>query len=41
VMFVFILSMAAAEVSVGLALIIQLYKKFNGIDADMASSMKG
>jgi NADH-quinone oxidoreductase subunit K len=41
VMFIFILTMAAAEVSVGLALIIQLYRKFNSLDINMASTMKG
>ncbi len=40
-MYIFILSMAAAEVAVGLALILQFYKKFNTLDADAASSMKG
>lgn len=41
VMFIFILAMAAAEVAVGLALIIQLFKKFKPIDIDLASTMKG
>ncbi|TVZ28640.1 NADH-quinone oxidoreductase subunit K [Gillisia sp. Hel_I_86] len=41
VMFVFILAMAAAEVSVGLALIIQLFKKAGSLDAGKANSMKG
>jgi len=41
VMFIFILSMAAAEVSVGLALIIQLYQKFKTLDADSASQLNG
>jgi NADH-quinone oxidoreductase subunit K len=41
VMFIFILSMAAAEVSVGLALIIQLYQKFKTVDADSASQLNG
>jgi NADH-quinone oxidoreductase subunit K len=40
-MFIFILSMAAAEVAVGLALILQFYKKFNTLDADAASNLKG
>lgn len=40
-MFIFILSMAAAEVAVGLALILQFYKKFNTLDADAASKLKG
>lgn len=41
VMFLFILTMAAAEVSVGLALILQLYKGFNTLDTDAASKMRG
>ena len=41
VMFVFILTMAAAEVSVGLALILQIYSKFKSLDADAASKMRG
>jgi NADH-quinone oxidoreductase subunit K len=41
VMFIFILAMAAAEVAVGLALIIQLFKKFKSIDIDLASTMRG
>ena len=41
IMFIFILTMAAAEVSVGLALVLQLYNNFKTLDADAASSMKG
>ena len=41
VMFLFILTMAAAEVSVGLALIVQMYHRFKSLDADAASQMKG
>jgi len=41
IMFIFILTMAAAEVSVGLALIIQMFKKFKSVDVDMLSTMKG
>jgi NADH-quinone oxidoreductase subunit K len=41
VMFIFILTMAAAEVSVGLALVLQLYHGFKTLDADAASQMKG
>ncbi len=40
-MFIFILSMAAAEVSVGLALVLQLYHRFKTLDADAASDMRG
>ncbi len=41
VMFIFILTMAAAEVSVGLALVLQLYHNFKTLDADAASNMRG
>jgi NADH-quinone oxidoreductase subunit K len=41
IMFIFILTMAAAEVSVGLALVIQLYHNLKTLDADAANSMKG
>ncbi len=41
VMYIFILSMASAEVAVGLALIVQFYKKFNTLDTDAASKLKG
>ena len=41
VMFFFILTMSAAEVSVGLALVLQLYHRFKTLDTDAASKMKG
>jgi NADH-quinone oxidoreductase subunit K len=41
VMFIFILTMAAAEVSVGLALVLQFYSRFKTLDADAASRMRG
>ena len=41
VMFIFILAMSAAEVSVGLALIIQMFKKFQSLDIDIAKTLKG
>jgi NADH-quinone oxidoreductase subunit K len=41
VMFFFILAMAAAEVSVGLAIVLLLYRGFHSLDSDEASSMKG
>ncbi len=40
VMFIFVLSMAAAEVSVGLALVLQLYHKFRTLDVDAASGLR-
>jgi NADH-quinone oxidoreductase subunit K len=39
--FLFILAMAAAEVSVGLALALQVYHHFTSLDADALSEMKG
>ncbi len=41
VMFIFILAMAASEVSVGLALVLQLYHQNKSLDVDAASEMKG
>ncbi len=41
VMFIFILTMAAAEVAVGLALVLQLAQRFHTLDMDAASKMRG
>ena len=41
VMFIFILTMAAAEVSVGLALLLRLYHNVKSLDADAASRLRG
>jgi NADH-quinone oxidoreductase subunit K len=41
IVFLFILAMAAAEVSVGLALVLQVYHHFKTLDADALSEMKG
>jgi NADH-quinone oxidoreductase subunit K len=41
VMFIFILVVAAAEVSVGLALVLQLFHRIRTVDSDAANSMKG
>lgn len=41
VVFIFILAMAAAEVAVGLALVLQIYQKFKSLDADAVSEMRG
>jgi NADH-quinone oxidoreductase subunit K len=40
-MFIFIVTMAAAEVSVGLALILQIYHQIKTLDGDAADQMKG
>ncbi len=41
VMFLFIITIAAAEVSIGLALILRLYQQFHTLDVDAASELKG
>lgn len=41
VMFIFILTMAAAEVSVGLALILQIFHQLKTLDTDAANKMNG
>ena len=41
VMFLFILAMAAAEVAVGPALVLLLYRSFGTLDADAAATMRG
>ncbi len=41
VMFIFILTMASAEVAIGLALIIRMYHQFKTLNSDMANKMKG
>jgi NADH-quinone oxidoreductase subunit K len=41
VMFLFILATAAAEVSVGLALVLQIYRRFKALDVDELSEMRG
>ncbi|HEX9737275.1 MAG TPA: NADH-quinone oxidoreductase subunit NuoK [Thermoanaerobaculia bacterium] len=40
VFFLFILTMAAAEVSVGLALVLQLHQQFKTLDADAAAELR-
>ncbi|MBC7858089.1 MAG: NADH-quinone oxidoreductase subunit NuoK [Burkholderiaceae bacterium] len=41
VMFIFILSLAAAEVALGLALLLLLHPRLPTLDADAASELKG
>lgn len=41
VMFLFILAMAAAEVAVGLALLLEVYRRFKSLDVDELSEMRG
>lgn len=40
VMFLVILTMAAAEVAVGLALVLRFYRQFQTLDVDAADSMR-
>ena len=40
-MFLFILAVAASEVSVGLALLLLLYQWYKTLDTDAASRMRG
>lgn len=41
VMFIMIIALAAAEASIGLAVLLQLYRRFNTLDIDAASEMRG
>lgn len=41
IVFLFILTMAAAEVSVGLALVLKIYHRFKTLDSDAVSEMRG
>jgi NADH-quinone oxidoreductase subunit K len=41
IMFILVVSLAASEASVGLAILIQLHRRFRTLDVDAASEMKG
>ena len=41
IMFIMILTLAAAEVAIGLGLIIQMFRQFKTIDINVLSNMKG
>lgn len=41
VMFILVLSLAAAKASIGLAILLQLYRRFHTLDIDAASEMRG
>ena len=41
IMFMIILTIAAAEVSVGLGLLLQIHRRYQSIDIDIASRLKG
>ena len=40
-MFILVLTLAAAEACIGLALLLQLYRRFHTLDVDAASEMRG
>ena len=41
IMFILVITLAAAEASIGLAILLQLYRRFNTLDIDSASEMRG
>jgi NADH-quinone oxidoreductase subunit K len=41
IMFILILTLAASEASIGLALLLQLYRRFHTLDIDTTSEMRG
>lgn len=41
IMFILILTLAAAEACVGLALVLQVYKRYTSLDVDGLAGMKG
>ncbi|HUL11504.1 MAG TPA: NADH-quinone oxidoreductase subunit NuoK [Methylococcaceae bacterium] len=41
IMFLMILTLAAAEIGVGLGLVMQIYRRFKTLDADRLSEMQG
>lgn len=41
IMFILILTLAAAEASIGLAIVLRLHRQFHSLDIDAASEMRG
>jgi len=41
IMFILILTLAASEAAIGLAIVIQLYRRYQSLDIDAASEMRG
>ena len=41
IMYILVISLAAAEASIGLAILLQLYRRFHTLDIDAASEMRG
>ena len=41
ILFILVITLAAAEASIGLAILLQLYRRFHTLDVDAASEMRG
>lgn len=41
IMFIMVLTLAAAEASIGLAIVLRLYRQFHSLDIDATSEMRG
>ncbi len=41
VMYILVISLAAAEASIGLALLLMLYRRYHSLDVDVVSEMRG
>ncbi len=41
VMFILVITLAAAEAAIGLAIVLQLHRRFKTLDIDVASEMRG
>jgi NADH-quinone oxidoreductase subunit K len=41
IMFILILTLAASEAAIGLAIVMQLYRRYQSLDIDAASEMRG
>jgi NADH-quinone oxidoreductase subunit K len=41
IMYILILTLAAGEVAIGLAIVLRLYRRFHALDIDAASEMRG
>ena len=41
IMFILVISLAAAEAAIGLAILLQLYRRFDTLSVDAASEMRG
>lgn len=41
IMFILVITLAAAEASIGLAILLQLHRRFHTLDIDAASEMRG